>query len=729
MGRKRKQLVEVQKADINTQVTPSLYDLPEFKSFFTTNEDHPASKKLRSKNIFFLEYATDQQIAEIKALVAEGKDKGFKVDVIGLNVKTKRKVQPPLVEELVSYGFSREFGDTIGRIFIKKFDGIVKCHTRVTHLLNAVKSFFRFVNRQEDDVSGFTLDDLTGGHFSDFGASLDSSSQSQDSGAGAMAGTIWMLVEYLSPAIANWLNALQIQDKSATKKPASEHTSPLFQIEDDLYTDSVMYQMVGLFLVQFESIYKRFDYYDNLSESDMPEGWWDPRINLRYGMRSKVPIPHEYERVQYLEKLFQEKNYQAILDHELIFRKFGFHTSKSFMFQQNTKHHQKRRKEHQQLIDERITKYHDFLGNKYNLAKIHNSYLSGFDGSGSHFRNLLGWCLANLLMIQTGINKEVALSIPSLSNSGGSILDNDDTLFLSKSGSSEIRLYGYKARTGLTTQIKEVPVVIQKEGLLHKLLKKYETYKTSSEGPFFEVDSIGRSWSGKFTVVSNFQALFPIVRDDGSLLTSINTRKFRKIYANAQLLEISKGAQSPQEMAEKIRDSIHHGNLDTTLNHYIFNTQRGAAAIDIAIIAITNGKLDESIGFRGRIEIERSQDTKGDQRIQVFLCDCEDPRNPTHNEVIHEKCRHYDLCLGCERSIVCKENLPSICARIIQYENFRENNIRGWAEFYEDNCMIAYDALDQYASFESGGETHIEEAWTMARSGKVKLPPLMKGVL
>ena len=43
--------------------------------------------------------------------------------------------------------------------------------------------------------------------------------------------------------------------------------------------------------------------------------------------------------------------------------------------------------------------------------------------------------------------------------------------------------------------------------------------------------------------------------------------------------------------------------------------------------------------------------------------------------------------------------------------------------------MIAYDALDQYASFESGGETHIEEAWTMARSGKVKLPPLMKGVL
>ena len=728
MGRKRKQLVEVQKADINTQVTPSLYDLPEFKSFFTTNEYHPGSKKLRSKNIFFLEYAIDQQIAEIKALVAEGKDKGFKVVVIGLSVRTKRKVQPPLVEELVSYGFSREFGDTIGRIFIKKFDGIVKSYHTKTRIV-AVKAFFRFVNRQEDDVSDFTLDDLTKNHFYDFYLSLDLSSSSSDSGALAMTDTRSILVEYLSPAIANWLKVLRIQDKSATKKPASEHTSPLFQIEDDLYTDSVMYQMVGLLLVQFESIYKRFDYYDNLSESDMPEGWWDPRINLRYGKGKKVPIPHEYEKVLYVDKLFQEKNYQAILDHELIFRKFGFHGFKSFMFCQNNKKPQKQRKERQQRIDERMTKYRDFLKNNYNLAKFHQPVLSGFDGSGSYFRNLLGWCLANVLMIQTGINKEVALSIPSLSNSGGSILDNDDTLFLSKSGSSEIRLYGYKARRGFYTQIKEVPVVIQKEGLLHKLLKKYETYKTSSEGPFFEVDSMGRRWTGPGWVGSNFQALFPIVRDDGSILTRIDTRKFRKIYANAQLLDISKGAQSPQEMAEKIRDSIHHGNLDTTLNHYIFNTQRGAAAIDIAIIAITNGKLDESIGFRGRIEIERSQDTKGDQRIQVFLCDCEDPRNPTHNEVIHEQCRHYDLCLGCERSIVCKENLPSICVRIIQYENFRENNVRGWAEFYEDNCMIAYDALDQYASFESGGETHIEEAWTMARSGKVKLPPLMKGVL
>jgi hypothetical protein len=382
--------------------------------------------------------------------------------------------------------------------------------------------------------------------------------------------------------------------------------------------------------------------------------------------------------------------------------------------------------------DAHLSKYYDFLKSTHNIdPTVHNTYLSGFGFSKiPKFHRLMGWCLANVLMIFTGLNKEVALSIPSLTDSGVSVLDNLDIIFLRKDQNSEIQLYGYKEKTGVftRTEIKEAP--IQKGGSVHKYLKRYEKYKTTSEGPFFEVNSQG--WSSAFcgsSGIKKFLHLFPIFDDKGATLTSINTTKFRKIYGNAELLELVGGAESPQEIADKIRDILQHGDINTFLYHYIFNTNRGAAAIDAAIVGVTNSKLEESLTFKGKIEVagEEKDKKKEDNRIKVFLCDCEDPFNPSHNEVIHERCKHYDLCLGCERSIVCLEHLPYICARIIQYEESRERNSRLWSEFYEDQYMIAHDALEKYASL-SGVEC-VDAALIEARSGKIKLPPLLKGIL
>jgi hypothetical protein len=342
----------------------------------------------------------------------------------------------------------------------------------------------------------------------------------------------------------------------------------------------------------------------------------------------------------------------------------------------------------------------------------------------------MGWCLANVLMIFTGLNKEVALSIPSLCDSGASVLENPDIIFLSKDQNSEIQLYGWKERTGSNTRTEMIEAPIQRDGSLHKYLKRYEKHKTTSEGPFFEVK--WKCWNdANFAAkgTKTFQHLFPIFDDKGAPLMSIDTRKFRKIYASAGLLELIDGAESPQELADKIPSILQHKGLDTFLKHYLFNTNRGAAAIDTAIVGITNSKLDESVIFKGKIEIpdEEKDKKKEVSRIKVHLCDCEDPSNPSHTEVIHERCKHYDLCLGCERSIVCLEHLPYICARIIQYEEFRERNSRLWSEFYEDKYMIANDALDKYAKL-SGVEC-VESAWAEARSGKIKLPPLLKGFL
>lgn len=727
MGRKRKAPVVIKKSDLETEISPELVGLPGMKTFIESRFYHRANDGTKLKRIdrFFLQSPTDQEKADTKALQERGKTEDFSVVVYNINlngVKIARK-HKPLVDSVTDLGFDSAFAENIARIFISKLGNGLKPGAGLQGCQIAILAFLTFVKGKEYSVSGFTLNDLSKEHFEQFKDSLDPASHSSYNSYRTFNALKIVLVDHVSSAVKPWLNALVI-GKATPKKPLAEHTSPLFQ-EEDLYSDAVLYQMLGYFLTQFQSIFDRFEYFNTLKVSDMPNDWWDPRINYRANEDKFKPIQHEYDRCQYIEMLLQEKRYEDILKHDLIFTEVGYSNKRFLSLSTHEKNKINDYKEHQ-------SKYYDYIKNTHNIdATLHNSYLSGFDSSiQPTFHRIMGWCLANILMIQTGINKEVALSIPSLTDSGGSVLENRDTIFLSREQSSEIQLYGYKEKTGSKTSVKMIEAPIQKGGLLHTYLKRYEKYKASSEGPFFEVGS--KLWGNALfgsAGRSTFLYLFPILNDHGTPLESIDTRKFRKIYGNAKLLELTEGVESPQELADKIHTILQHNDLDTFLNHYLFNTNRGAAAIDSVIVGITASKLEEALNFKGKIETssEEQENRKEDNRIKVFLCDCENPFNPSHSEVIHDSCRHYDLCLGCERSIVCQEHLPFICARIIQYQEFREKNVRLWSEFYEDQYMIAHDTLNKYE--ESGGKEHVKAAWIEAESGKIKLPPLLKGII
>lgn len=338
-------------------------------------------------------------------------------------------------------------------------------------------------------------------------------------------------------------------------------------------------------------------------------------------------------------------------------------------------------------------------------------------------QNQITWCLANLLMMQTGVNKEVALSIPSLGEDGKSILLRSDTLFTNEDGiSDEIELYGFKEKVG-SSRKKTVTFSIVKDSPLYEMLVDYERYfKLDSNGPFFEFNKhFGQAWSKAGGMV-DFLSVYPIFDENGEQVTSVITKKFRKVFASGQLLDRIKNIKNANDLAEKIREDLNHGSLDTTLTHYLLKTNIGLGVIDTAIATITSDRLAEAIKFKGQIPLTENVKVKK----TVYMCDCEDPTNPSHDVSIAAECKHYDLCLGCERSVVTKDHLPYICTRILQYEKERLIDPNIWPATFENLWCIALDTLDQYVAKDKlNGQRYVDEAWELARTGQISLPPII----
>ena len=160
------------------------------------------------------------------------------------------------------------------------------------------------------------------------------------------------------------------------------------------------------------------------------------------------------------------------------------------------------------------------------------------------------------------------------------------------------------------------------------------------------------------------------------------------------------------------------------LTHKISDRLKSSGArsvIDIAIATITGGKLND-LKCKSQIEVRKPIPFKK----KVFLCHCADPHNPSHDVAIADECRHYDLCLGCERSIITKEHLPYICLRIIQYEAEREKDPYIWTGTFEDRWCIAHDALARYIEKDKKyGRHFVDEAWAAAREGRISLPNII----
>ena len=305
---------------------------------------------------------------------------------------------------------------------------------------------------------------------------------------------------------------------------------------------------------------------------------------------------------------------------------------------------------------------------------------------------------------------------------GNSILDNLSDLFVSKNGENdkkEIEIIGIKSKTGIVSK-KEISCTIDKSSLLYKLLRKYETYfKTDFTGNFLE----GVRYQTRPPYAYYEERKYEVRDKDNSVVIPWDTKKYRKVFASGKLFENLSVAKGPRELADLLKESLHHGDLDTTLGHYLMKTNRVNSVLDIAIATITSSKLEDALQFKGKIGDEPTLGSKGKR---VYLCDCDDPTSPSHGLIIAEECLHYDMCLGCERSTVYELHLPFICARIMQYEKFKKDMGNEWDSIFGDKWMIAHDALNTFANKKRDGTKAVKEAWLKAEN--ISLPSILMKV-
>jgi hypothetical protein len=348
-------------------------------------------------------------------------------------------------------------------------------------------------------------------------------------------------------------------------------------------------------------------------------------------------------------------------------------------------------------------------------------FLEHINGATTQYR----FCLIIYLLLTTGINFSVLMSWKRKIN-GKLWYENFDKFLGSDedapSRDRSILMIGVKKKTGVMAS-KKIPTAIPILSPLFKYLKAYD----KAQDPNRENFITGTGSTFDRTLLKYFLTVNPIYSEKNEPLTTIHTRLFRKIFAGHKLLSLLGDVKSADELVYKLKESLNHASFDTTLFSYIMKAGIGNQILDSAIVALTSDLLEKSLKFSGQIKAE---DEKTKDSISVFLCDCADPSQPTHNVPInHNHCRKYDLCLGCERSEVYAEHVPNICYRVLQYEEMRGNNFDIYKSSMEDRHAIALDTLKKFEFKHAGGIDLLANAYAYANECFANNKPLLPAIL
>ena len=324
------------------------------------------------------------------------------------------------------------------------------------------------------------------------------------------------------------------------------------------------------------------------------------------------------------------------------------------------------------------------------------------------------------IIIQTGVNLEVALSLKRYYGKVHWTKKFDINLGVDKQITSKrqvLRLTGIKKKTGVAPA-KQIDIRVPVDSYLYKILKMYEE--------IFAVPGSDLFYSGTHFGNANrdFCSVYKILKEDGDQLTGISTMKIRKSFAGASLAKIVEEAGSGHELERRLRESLNHENFDTTIFSYLMKTGVGHLVYSSAVVALTNKMLEDAITFKGKIVTNKTI-IGSSNSTPVYLCDCEDPLNPSHDVTIAGRCQQYDLCLGCERSEVYAEHIPRICYRILQYEKISTPT----DALISDRKAIALDCLAKFERMHPLGNNILEQSYQIANNamlnGKPLLPPIL----
>ena len=322
-------------------------------------------------------------------------------------------------------------------------------------------------------------------------------------------------------------------------------------------------------------------------------------------------------------------------------------------------------------------------------------------------------------MIQTGSNPEAVVNMKK------NVKDEDlyllDDIFVVKSYKNR----GSKDYYWFTLNQNE------KDGLydLYQFSRSYlsSIWEQKSSTTFWSYYSIERS--SKITNLSSgrlkalmvkFILRHNILLPDGSMMTDIQPSRLRNTFITMADLN---GAT-----IDDIKEWIRHGNIDTRFTFY-GNSPEQRSNNFRTIHAIQESIIEDARNFQGKTNLgSYKQHITTGKVSATYLCGCENAKKPSYigAKKIREDhiCIDWDMCLLCPQSNVFEENLPRICARIIQYEDQNKKmSTDEWANYYSEKHNAAKDALKSW--IEKGGKKEdIDKAWKIARRGQIKLPPL-----
>jgi hypothetical protein len=201
-------------------------------------------------------------------------------------------------------------------------------------------------------------------------------------------------------------------------------------------------------------------------------------------------------------------------------------------------------------------------------------------------------------------------------------------------------------------------------------------------------------------------------------VTTLDSRRFRKVYTAKELFKAIKESQNFQELASQLQSALHHEKFDTTLASYM-SLGKSKDIIDIGIFTLQSQMVEEARTFRGvRVDLPQSTGRPG-----IYTA-CADPTHPDYEGASGaqgSECGEYDMCLGCSQSRVFRVHLPRIAKRILQYEDFRESMPReSWEAAFGRKMARAHDLLNGWTD-----QDEVAEAWQQARAGTIVLPQII----
>ena len=236
----------------------------------------------------------------------------FAVVAANIPYKAGTRTNPPLFQLCKTLGFQDDFATDLVRLVINHLQRKRLETSSLVKLVRALQKFVEFLAAHSQVPS--TLTDIDKDIWLEF---LEAMEADQLKNAKETFNYSRQLFTAYGPTShSGWLAGIPFRDRRRTK-PSPEHTSELAEATD--YSDVVMYQLLSLFIYQFDRRIKYLKRYERITEVDMPKDWLYPG---RIPIRGKGALR---DTVQLVRQWLQDEDtgYEVLIDHHLMHYKAG----------------------------------------------------------------------------------------------------------------------------------------------------------------------------------------------------------------------------------------------------------------------------------------------------------------------------------------------------------------------------------------------------------------------